>query len=259
MASELFAGLTVAPKGLGGRLMPLREKSLRLCAFALISSGYRPSFKFLLQNRRIPLAGSGVVGLAEMAGKHRDEHWDEVAALVRLARSGKEDAFRQLLEMHRQAVTSTLFACGVRCPETASDLAQDVALRAWLRLDRLADARAFPAWLRRIAANAARDHLRRCAVRKEDCLEAAIAVESDDNPQDRAERVSEVRLMLAALESEEDEIQQLLQARADGVPIAVLARQAGIAEAAMKMRLMRVRKRLRKKLEELRKGGKLEG
>ncbi|MCD4751171.1 MAG: hypothetical protein K8R59_17495, partial [Thermoanaerobaculales bacterium] len=45
LLSELFADLTARPKGAGGCLMPLREKSLRLCAFALISSGYWPSFR----------------------------------------------------------------------------------------------------------------------------------------------------------------------------------------------------------------------
>ncbi len=57
--------------------------------------------------------------------------------------------FRKLLEQHRSAVTSTLFACGVRCSETAEDLAQDVALRAWQRLDGLKDPRTFSAWLQR--------------------------------------------------------------------------------------------------------------
>ena len=34
LLSELFADLTVRPKGACGRLMPLKEKSLHLCAFA---------------------------------------------------------------------------------------------------------------------------------------------------------------------------------------------------------------------------------
>ncbi len=190
-----------------------------------------------------------------MVADKGDKKWQEVARLVRVARGGGEDAFRELLDLHRKAVTSTLFACGVRCQETANDLAQDVAIRAWTQLDRLADPKAFPAWLRRIAANAARDHLRRTAVRREDSLEAAVAVESGDDPHDRAERVSEIRLMLAALEEEDEEILRLLRARSEGVPIAELAAQEGIAEAAMKMRLMRVRKRLRKRLEAMRKGG----
>ena len=189
-----------------------------------------------------------------MVAKSTPDHWNEIALLVRSARAGSEEAFRDLLDQHRRAITSTLFACGVRCDETAKDLAQDVALRAWTRMDRLSDPRAFPAWIRRIAANAARDHLRRSAVRKEDSIEAAVAIESDDNPYQKAERIAEIRMMLAAIDEEDPETILLLNARADGVPIAELAQGAGIAEAAMKMRLMRIRKRLRKRLENLRRG-----
>ena len=51
--------------------------------------------------------------------------WDHIELLVRRAQRRDEEAFRALLEQHRDAVVSTLFACGVRCRETARDLAQD--------------------------------------------------------------------------------------------------------------------------------------
>jgi RNA polymerase sigma factor (sigma-70 family) len=178
--------------------------------------------------------------------------WDAIELLVRRARKGDHEAFRTLLDEHRSAVVSTLFACGVRCPETARDLAQEVALRAWTKLEVLKDPRTFPAWVRRIAANAARDHLRRIAVRREDELDAALELEGGDNPYDRAERVAEVRLMLAALTDEDDEVIQILMARAEGVPGEVLADSMGITSDALKMRVMRARKRLRARLAELR-------
>jgi len=181
--------------------------------------------------------------------------WDEIELLVRRARGGDDEAFRGLLESHRGAVVSTLFACGVRCPETARDLAQDVALRAWRKLDGLKDPRTFPAWLRRIAANAARDHLRRTAVRREDELDDALHLESGDDPHEQAERVAEARLMLAALLVEDDEVVRLLVARAEGVSVEALAAKIGISPDALKMRAMRARKRLRTRLEELRRGG----
>ena len=180
--------------------------------------------------------------------------WDEVARLVRRARGGDRDAFRHLLLDHRGAVTSTLIACGIRSEDTAHDLAQDVAMRAWQRLSSLDDERSFTAWIRRIAANAARDHLRRMAVRKEDALESAIELEADDDPHQQAERMSEIRLMLAALESEDQEIVEFLVARANGESVEALAARSGLSEGALKMRLMRARKRLRIRLEELRRG-----
>lgn len=189
-----------------------------------------------------------------MASNSDDQHWQDIAEEVRSARGGSEAAFRRLLEGHQRAITSTLFACGIRSEDTAKDIAQEVALRAWTRLDRLQDPRSFPVWIRRIAANAARDHLRRTAVRKEESLEYAVEVASDHDPHELAERIAELRLMLAAIDEEDAETIDLLNARADGVPIADLARDAGIAEAAMKMRLMRIRKRLRQRLENLRTG-----
>ena len=180
--------------------------------------------------------------------------WDEIALLVGRARRGDQDAFRQLLEGHRDAVVSTLFACGVRCPDTARDLAQDVALRAWTKLGALKDPRTFPAWVRRIAANAARDHLRRTAVRREDALDEALELDGGDDPYTRAERVSEIRLMLAARTAEDDEVVRLLVARADGVSVEALANSMGISPDALKMRTMRARKRLRTRLEKLRRG-----
>ena len=179
-------------------------------------------------------------------------NWDEVARLVTAAQGGDPDAFRELLHSHRAAVSSTLIACGVRSDETARDLAQEVALRAWRRLATLEDPRSFTAWVRRIAANAARDHLRRVAVRREEELEQALELAGDDDPHADAERRAELRLMLAALEDEDAEVVELLVARADGISVEALAVQSGLSEGALKMRLMRARKRLRERLEELR-------
>jgi len=190
-----------------------------------------------------------------MARSPDPRNWEAIAALVRRARAGDQEAFADLLRLHRSAITSTLVACGVRQPETAQDLAQDVALRAWESLPRLADPRSFPAWLRRIAANAARDHLRRMAVRKEDVLDEALHVEAEDDPYRSAERLAELRLMLAALDREDAEVVELLVARANGETVEHMAARLELSEGALKMRLMRVRKRLRTRLEALRRGG----
>ncbi len=181
---------------------------------------------------------------------HSDERFARVAKLVRAARRGDETAFRTLLELHDRVVTATLVACGVRCPETARDLAQDVALKAWRNLDRLEDPRSFPAWIRRIAANAARDSLRRLTARREDALESALELAADDDPEQRSGRRSELRAMLAVLEAEDEETVALVIARADGASVADLARQHGISTGALKMRLLRIRQRLRRRLEE---------
>jgi len=92
-------------------------------------------------------------------------------------------------------------------------------------------------------------------VRREDELEDALHLEGGEDPHDRAERVAEVRLMLAALIGEEEEIVRLLIARAEGVSVEALAGTMGISPDALKMRTMRARKRLRARLDDLRRGG----
>ena len=61
--------------------------------------------------------------------------------------------------------------------------------------------------------------------------------------------------MLAILEAEDPESRRLVLARANGVGIAELAAEADLSEGAVKMRLLRIRKRLRTQLEALRDRG----
>jgi len=180
--------------------------------------------------------------------------WQEAAMLVGQAQRGDEEAFRQLLLAHRDVVASTLMACGVRSTETARDLAQEVALRVWTHLGDLREARTFRAWIRRIAANAARDHLRRMAVRREESLDAALDLAGDEDPHLDAQRMAEIRLMLAALDFEDQETVELLVARAEGTPVDDLAARVGASSGALKMRLVRARRRLQKRLGELDQG-----
>lgn len=178
--------------------------------------------------------------------------WDAVAVLVRRARRGDDDAFRRLLESQRSTISSTLVACGVRSRETAFDLSQEVALRVWRALPELRDPQALGGWLRRIAANVARDHLRRLAARPEEALDGAAGIASDRDPHAEAARGSELRLMLEALGGEDPPVVELLVASAEGASVAELSRRAGTSEGALKMRLSRARRRLRRRLAALR-------
>lgn len=172
--------------------------------------------------------------------------------LVRASRKGDEEAFRQLLDGHREAITSTLIACGVRNTETARDLAQETALRAWTRLDSLRNPRTFSAWVRQIAANVTRDYLRRMAVRKEESLDTVPDIVGQGDPLADLERKLEFELMRSVLLEEDEQLVALLVDRAQGTSIRSLAARFGISDDAMKMRMMRVRKRLSRRLRELR-------
>ena len=88
-----------------------------------------------------------------------DSAADDVAALVRAAQAGRRDAFATLYERFAGYVYAILV---VRiAPQDASDLVQDVFVRALERLHSLRDPRAFAGWIAAIARNSATDLRRR--------------------------------------------------------------------------------------------------
>jgi RNA polymerase sigma-70 factor (ECF subfamily) len=149
-------------------------------------------------------------------------------------------------------IESTLVASGIRTREAAFDVAQEVALKVWQALGDLRDSARFPQWLRQITANAARDHLRRCAARREAGPGALDSMVVEDDPGERLERRLDNRRMLAALREEDSESAGLLLARAEGASIADLAARSHLSQAALKMRLTRARQRLIRRLARLR-------
>ena len=80
--------------------------------------------------------------------------------LIRAAILGNDAAFATLMHRHRDWVRR-LMAAFVHDTEQAEDLAQEVFCRVHTRLGDYAAQGKFTAWLKRVAANVARDHLRR--------------------------------------------------------------------------------------------------
>ncbi len=80
--------------------------------------------------------------------------------LVEQVLSGRVEAFEPLVAPYRQAVVGLAFRF-VRDAEEAKDAAQEALLRAFRHLDGYDPERSFRNWLLEIAANAARDRLRK--------------------------------------------------------------------------------------------------
>jgi RNA polymerase sigma-70 factor (ECF subfamily) len=83
-------------------------------------------------------------------------------SLLRLARDGDSSAFEALVRLHQASV----FSIGYRMlgrRDAAEDLAQDVFLRLYRRLDSIESQEHLGFWLRRVASNLAIDWLRRPA------------------------------------------------------------------------------------------------
>ena len=82
------------------------------------------------------------------------------AFLVSLARAGDRSAFEELVRRRQSWLRNLMRRC---CgdPTLADDLAQQVLLKAWQSLRGLKEAKAFGAWLRRIAISIWLQQLRR--------------------------------------------------------------------------------------------------
>jgi RNA polymerase sigma-70 factor (ECF subfamily) len=124
------------------------------------------------------------------------------AELVPRAVEGEARAFEVLVERHRRAVYQVCYRF-VHHHEDASDLAQDVFVRAWRGLGRFKGEAAFTTWLYRIAVNTCLNKRSARAVPAEP-LEVADRFEDTQAERpgaelQRAERAAAVRRAIRAL------------------------------------------------------------
>jgi len=84
----------------------------------------------------------------------------ETARLVRAARTGDQESFGRLVEIHQRAVTRLAYRF-LGDPDEADGAAQDTFVKAWARLGYFREECPFGAWLSRIAVNQCRDRLKR--------------------------------------------------------------------------------------------------
>jgi len=123
------------------------------------------------------------------------------AALVAAFRAGRRDAFDVIVVRHRRSVYQLCYRF-VNNHEDASDLAQDVFVRAFKGLARFKGDAALATWLYRVAVNTC---LNRVAVKKPQTTELDAASHVDNrapNPLDdvlRLERADAVRAAIAKL------------------------------------------------------------
>lgn len=114
------------------------------------------------------------------AGRPTDRHGedDPVAGLVDRARHGCHEAYRELVERHRDRVYR--FCLGwTGNPEDAEELCQDTFVRAYSALPRYSDEDRFTAWLLRIARNRCHDH-HRSRRRREADLHQSLEARADE-------------------------------------------------------------------------------
>lgn len=164
--------------------------------------------------------------------------------LVRFALEGDDSAFGDLVERHKSRIFP-LVARFARDAHQIDDLAQEVFIRAWQRLDQYRAEAPFGHWLVKIAVHACYDFIRR---QQRFRLFRSVPLESIDLPapdtlsaDDARERVEAA---LARLKPKERLILTLLEL--EDRSVREVAALTGWSESAVKLRAFRARNALKK-------------
>lgn len=170
-------------------------------------------------------------------------------ALVIAARAGDRDACATLLERHYPLVLA-LCARMLRDPSLAQDAAQEAAVQALLGLDRLRDPARFGPWLGGIGLNICRRWLQHGG--RATALWEALPGEARDarpGPDDLAEADELRGRILDAVDTlPPGQRATVLLVYLDGLSHAEAASALGIATGAVKTRLFKARRTLRRHL-----------
>lgn len=164
--------------------------------------------------------------------------------LVVRARGGDQQAFDRLYTRHVGAVTGV---CGSRVPSgDVDDMVQDSFVKAWQKIDQLAEPDAFGAWVRAIAARRCIDLHRgsgRDTFATDEIDEAAAVTEGSDQFLLRREAADRVHRNLAALPERDREALFLR----DGMNASIteLAHRYDLSEGSTRVMLTRARHKLR--------------
>ncbi|HJZ63126.1 MAG TPA: sigma-70 family RNA polymerase sigma factor [Candidatus Acidoferrum sp.] len=159
--------------------------------------------------------------------------------------AGDLDAFESLFRQHQAAVYRWIVRI-IRDSASAEDLTVETFLRAYRSHARFRADGNFEAWLRRIATNAALDHLRKARIH----VELPDHLPADPTP-DAAEQNESRVAILSALASLAPRLRVVVQlGLVEEESYRTIANALGISESAVKLRMFRAVRILRKKLRQ---------
>jgi RNA polymerase sigma-70 factor (ECF subfamily) len=167
------------------------------------------------------------------------------------AQAGDRAAFSQLVRLH-QAVVRAYLGAHLRAGETADDLAQEVFLRAFRRLDafQLPETGTMRPWLLGIARNLLLEHLRRPG-RLEALVDPDAAGETDQVVRDPVEAERRIEALQRCVEKLAPAAARLVWRHYfERRTLASLAAEESKQESALRMRLLRIREVLRACIEQ---------
>lgn len=175
---------------------------------------------------------------------------EDDARLVRAAQTGDRHAFDELVGRHKTAVYK-LARRYIGDADEAYDILQDAFVAAWLALPRFDPRQGFAPWLRAIALNKCRDYGRRAQVRfrmlalfAQDPTSSAMprTVGPEQAASPATERRQQLDQAIARLPSRYKV--PLLLTLVSGLSQREAARELGLTEKAVEMRIRRAKRQL---------------
>ncbi|MBI1884375.1 MAG: RNA polymerase sigma factor [Chlamydiae bacterium] len=182
--------------------------------------------------------------------------------LIRETLDGNDEAFEELVRRHKTYVMRVVYRYA-RDEHEVDDLAQQAFLKAYFSLKSYRAKAPFQHWLSRIATHVALDHLRWRHRKKEDffsemtdenteLLETILTDASEEKLEDdqtKREARELLEKVLAKLTSQDEWLMRAVEL--DNKTIKEISEMTGWSISAVKVRLFRARKKMRKVLEKL--------
>ena len=170
--------------------------------------------------------------------------------LVRRIRDGDAEALRAIVERYQDRIFSLIYGI-VRDRHEVEDVAQEVFLKVYTRIQAFDERSKFYTWLYRVAANAAKDHVKKRSRRPAVALkEDDVIPSTGDNPVGHAAAAETRRLVREAIAALPLRYREVLTLRElDGLSYNEIAGVLKISIGTVESRLHRARAKLKRRME----------
>jgi len=178
---------------------------------------------------------------------------EEDLRFVRLVLAGNAEAYGGLVRRYEKSIYRFCLSY-TKSPEEAEDAAQEVFLRAYVSLKTFSIDRSFKTWLFTIAANHLRSRWRKTKAYMDKLRRAFTARvdELEDDPRDDAERSLAREDVRRAIEDLPENLRSSVYLYyLESLSVEEVGKALGLGEEAVKSRLFRARRLLRRMLENL--------
>lgn len=162
--------------------------------------------------------------------------------LVEQTRHGDQEAYSTLFHKYYLQIHAICLSM-LKSPQEAEELAQDMFIQAYFKLDQLKDPDKFFPWLKKITQNRGKNYIQRSGT-KEIPLDLVNSIKFSEYPDEhliKQELIDEIMKAIKALPAND---RKVIQARIDGLNHTEISKRFGITVQASMSKLSRIRKKI---------------